>query len=155
MGEALAYFLTWTTYGTWLHGDERGWVNRHNAGRGQEYGAPSQGLVNYSKSVMKSGEVWLSEVQRDTVQKAIAEVCQYRGWALRAVNCRTNHVHVVVKANDAVPKSVMTQFKAYATRALGQAGLAPTGKTWTRDGSTRYLNTEASLAAAIAYVRAQ
>jgi len=26
--EPLAYFLTWTTYGTWLPGDERGWVRR-------------------------------------------------------------------------------------------------------------------------------
>ena len=25
IGEPLAYFLTWTTYGTWLPGDERGW----------------------------------------------------------------------------------------------------------------------------------
>ena len=24
-GEPLAYFITWTTYGTWLPGDERGW----------------------------------------------------------------------------------------------------------------------------------
>jgi hypothetical protein len=24
--EPLAYFLTWHTYGTWLPGDERGWV---------------------------------------------------------------------------------------------------------------------------------
>jgi hypothetical protein len=24
--EPLAYFLTWPTYGTWLPGDERGWV---------------------------------------------------------------------------------------------------------------------------------
>jgi hypothetical protein len=26
MDEPLAYFLTWTTYGSWLPGDERGWV---------------------------------------------------------------------------------------------------------------------------------
>jgi len=26
MPDPLAYFLTWTTYGTWLPGDERGWV---------------------------------------------------------------------------------------------------------------------------------
>jgi hypothetical protein len=26
MNEPLAYYLTWTTYGTWLPGDERGWV---------------------------------------------------------------------------------------------------------------------------------
>jgi hypothetical protein len=24
-GEPLAYFPTWTTYGTWLPGDDRGW----------------------------------------------------------------------------------------------------------------------------------
>jgi hypothetical protein len=26
MDEPLAYFLTWTAYGSWLPGDERGWV---------------------------------------------------------------------------------------------------------------------------------
>lgn len=26
--EPLAYFLTWPTYGIWLPGDERGWVER-------------------------------------------------------------------------------------------------------------------------------
>ena len=26
MAEPLAYFLTWSTYGTWLPGDERGWI---------------------------------------------------------------------------------------------------------------------------------
>ena len=26
MPEPLAYFLTWSTYGTWLPGDERGWI---------------------------------------------------------------------------------------------------------------------------------
>ena len=24
--DPLAYFLTWSTYGTWLPGDERGWI---------------------------------------------------------------------------------------------------------------------------------
>ncbi len=26
MSEPLAFLLTWTTYGTWLRGDRRGWV---------------------------------------------------------------------------------------------------------------------------------
>ena len=31
MRDLLAFFLTWTTYGSWLPGDERGWVdNRGN-----------------------------------------------------------------------------------------------------------------------------
>ena len=28
MEETLAYFLTWTTYGSWLPGDERNWVDK-------------------------------------------------------------------------------------------------------------------------------
>ncbi len=28
MPDPLAYYLTWPTYGTWLPGDERGWVKR-------------------------------------------------------------------------------------------------------------------------------
>jgi hypothetical protein len=27
--DPLAYFLTWATYGTWLPGDERGWIQYH------------------------------------------------------------------------------------------------------------------------------
>lgn len=28
--DPLAYFITWTTYGTWLPGDPRGWVEYHH-----------------------------------------------------------------------------------------------------------------------------
>lgn len=31
-GQPLAYFITWRTYGTWLHGDERGSVQRGSSG---------------------------------------------------------------------------------------------------------------------------
>ena len=27
--DPLAFFITWTTYGTWLPGDDRGWVKWH------------------------------------------------------------------------------------------------------------------------------
>ena len=30
-GEPIAYFITWTTYGTWLPGEERGWRRRGEA----------------------------------------------------------------------------------------------------------------------------
>jgi hypothetical protein len=34
MADPLAYFLTWTTYGTWLPGDERGWCKRTKGFKG-------------------------------------------------------------------------------------------------------------------------
>ncbi len=42
--------------------------------------------------------------QRDAVERQIAETCAIRGWELHAVNCRSNHAHVVVTANQS-PKS--------------------------------------------------
>lgn len=39
MPDPLAFFLTWTTYGTWLPGDERGWVAK---GKGFQGPAPDK-----------------------------------------------------------------------------------------------------------------
>ena len=155
MSEPLAYFLTWTTYGTWLHGDERGWVNVHIARCVDDYGIRSDGLVAYSRHVMKWPEMRLSPEQRSCVEAAVRSVCEYRSWELKEINCRSNHVHVVVRAVGIASQSLMKQFKAYATRALRQHWVELQQDIWTRDGSTRYLNSEESLAAAIEYVRNQ
>lgn len=90
--------------------------------------------------------------RRAIVLQTIQEVCQYRGWTLLAAHIRTNHVHVVVRA-DHPPEKVMTDFKAYASRKLNAGGFeSPERKRWTRHGSTRYLWQPAHVAAAIRYV---
>jgi hypothetical protein len=58
MSEPLAYFLTWTTYGTWLPGDSRGWVNRHRKG-GVIVEAPCPALESYARGLMKDPPVVL------------------------------------------------------------------------------------------------
>ena len=85
---------------------------------------------------------------------SIADHCRLRLWELRAVNVRTNHVHVVVSCPpDVSPERVMTEFKLWATRRLRSAGLLPRGRrAWTRHGSTRWINNAQGLDAAIAYV---
>jgi hypothetical protein len=55
-GAPLAYFLTWTTYGTWLPGDERGW-NRKGGPAPQP---PNPLLVALARSRMKEPEFVLS-----------------------------------------------------------------------------------------------
>jgi REP element-mobilizing transposase RayT len=52
------------------------------------------------------------------VEDTIHDHCRIRGWHLHAVNCRTNHAHVVVTAPDRDPEEVMDQFKAWCTRRL-------------------------------------
>src|SRR5215471_6985078 len=106
MPEPLAYFLTWPTYGTWLPGDERGWVEYRS---GWQLPDPIRKLE--AEARMTEDALTLDSEQRQVVEQTIAQHCRVRGWKLHVVNCRTNHLHVVVTA-DRPPKLVRVQFKA-------------------------------------------
>ena len=102
----------------------------------------------------------LDDEQRSVVEKTIADHCRIRGWELHAVNCRTNHLHVVV-SSDRHPDEVRKQFKAWCTRRLRKlerkGSSAPEEAArenwWAERGSRRYINDEESLEAAILYVQ--
>ena len=110
--EPLGFFLTWATYGTWLPGDNRGWIEyRH----GWQLPSPARRLE--AEARMTKDACILDPEQRVLVEKTIADHCQIRGWQLHAVNCRTNHLHVVVSA-PLHPDEIRKQFKAWCTRRL-------------------------------------
>jgi hypothetical protein len=97
--QPLAYLITIRTYGTWLHGDERGSVDRRFYNNyGTPKMAPNKRLVEAEEARLKHPPVTLNKAQRDVVEEAIREVCAHRGYQLAAVNVRTNHVHTVVAA---------------------------------------------------------
>ena len=118
----LAYFITFRTYGTWLHGDERGSIDRyHNSFRGSR--VPTNPVMERQHEIrLKSEPVTLDAAQRRVVREAIENVCEYRGWHLHAANIRTNHGHFVVAAATK-PERILRDFKAYATRDLKMNGL--------------------------------
>ncbi len=98
--------------------------------------------------------------QRRIVEETIEDHCRIRGWALHAVNCRSNHLHVVVTA-DRHPDEVRKQLKAWTVRKLSQARKRPAtsdrsgvrAKWWAERGSRQYINDENSLEAVVLYVR--
>jgi REP element-mobilizing transposase RayT len=154
MAEPLAYFLTWTTYGTWLPGDERGWVEKPG-----QFRAPDVSLKRAARQLMTESALTLDVEQRRLVEEMIAAHCRIRGWHLHAVSVRTQHVHVVVTAPGRHPEVVMDQFKAWCTRNLKElersrrsAGGKIRQNWWTQRGSRRWLNDTESLDAAIRYV---
>jgi REP element-mobilizing transposase RayT len=67
---------------------------------------------------MSESAVTLDQEQRQLVECTILEHCRIRGWQCHAMNCRSNHVHVVVTAPGREPDDVMNQFKAWCTRRL-------------------------------------
>jgi len=113
MTDPIAFFITWNTYGTWLPGDSRGWVEYHHGWK-----LPEPALELECKSRMTEGAVRLNPNQRQSAEAQIRETCQFRKWHLHAVNCRSNHIHVVVTAIETKPKKVRIDLKAYATRCL-------------------------------------
>jgi REP element-mobilizing transposase RayT len=149
--EPLAFFLTWTTYGSWLPGDDRGWVD----GRGGCH-APEPLRAAAARRRMTEETVTFEGPQRVAVEEAIAAHCRVRGWHLHAVQCRLQHVHVVVTAIERAPGDVMTQLKSWCTRALkelaGSRGAAPRKRWWTEGGSQRHIFHEGDLASVVAYV---
>jgi hypothetical protein len=144
----IAYFLTWVTYGTWLPGDSRGWVDYR---RGWQLPDPLRELE--AKARMAEDACILTPSQRGAVESQITETCAHRGWFLRTVNCRSNHVHVVVTADVSNPKKIRADLKSWATRALKNQFDPARENWWAERGSIRWLNTEDALELAILYVR--
>ncbi len=147
----LAYLITFTTYGTWLHGDSRGSVDPAHNVYGTPVLDPNRQRASLDRSYCLRSSVVLNEACRGIVHVAIGDVAEHRDWTLHAVNVRTNHVHVVVGAG-APPEQVMNAMKSWATRRMVEAGVLPSGtKAWTRHGSTRYLWKEEQVAEACRY----
>jgi REP element-mobilizing transposase RayT len=151
----LSYLITFTSYGNWLHGDDRGSVDRNHRSFDEERLRPDSGRSRVVRAALRYSPLLLDEDMRRTVAEAIRTVCEHREWRLEAINVRTNHVHVVVGA-DEPPEPVMNAFKAWATRRCRESGLVSRErKMWTRHGSTRYLWREADVDAAVDYVMHQ
>ncbi len=147
MNDYAGFFITWTTYGTWLPGDARGW---RKLGAGNQLPRPR--LEAWCANNLNSEPVFLRPVDRETVDAAIREHCKIRGWVITAVNARTKHVHVVVQAY-AKPEKVRDQLKANCTRRLRiQTDPLICEPTWTRGGDCEVLEDEGALGAATRYV---
>jgi REP element-mobilizing transposase RayT len=151
--DPLAFLLTWATYGTWLPGDERGWIEHRHGWQPADEARKLEAALR-----MTEDACLLGAAQRRSVEEAIAVHCKLRRWVLHAVSCRTNHVHVVVSASMH-PDRMRDQLKAWCTRRLRELAALESpadnvrSKWWAERGSRRYINAADDFEAAILYVR--
>jgi REP element-mobilizing transposase RayT len=151
-GRPLAYFITWSCYGTWLHGEAQGSVDRRHSRFGEAFLPADPSTNNAERRSMDQPCYQLDEARRKIVLETIIDQAHYRGWTLLAVHIRSTHVHIVLQA-ELPPERVMNILKSYASRALNQMGLDDTDrKRWTRHGSTRYLWRDDDVIRAVEYV---
>jgi REP element-mobilizing transposase RayT len=144
--EPLAFFITWTVYGTFLQGDLRGWRKR-----GSGHQLPEPRLMNWRESRLKHRVLLLNEEQRECVRYEIQRHCDHRKWSLRGVAIRSNHVHVVVAANESGSK-VRDQLKANCTRGLRSKWPVFLDRDiWTHGGDWQCVNDEEGLERVLIY----
>jgi len=148
----VAYFITFRTYGTWLHGDEGGSADRTST---NIYGTPviatNQHRQRWEQNQMKHAAVIFNSAQQQIVQNTITEVAAYNKWRLHALGVEADHIHVVITAFKQ-PEAIMNSFKSWCTRRMRERKqISADIQPWSRHGSTRWLWTEDDLDAC-AYV---
>jgi hypothetical protein len=84
----LAIFFTFRAYGTWLHGDERGSVDRKNNLYKSPRIAGNNNWPKHNEQLLLHPPFLLNAASRKSVEKAVRDTCTKRGWDLNAFNVR-------------------------------------------------------------------
>jgi REP element-mobilizing transposase RayT len=157
------WLLTSTTYGTWLPGDERGFVStvenesgprvRHNQ-PGTPYDADVPELREAARKLLKGEAIYLAREQAEAVAAQFLETAHFRNWEIHALAVMKNHFHAVISAPEDVHSTVLLRdLKSYAARSLNRRWGKPKSETWwTESGSRRPLPGEQALEDATDYV---
>ena len=162
------WFLTWTTYGTWLPGDARGFVSPiwddekqrlvvHNQ-VGTDVDRDMPALVRTSLQKLKGPPIYLDIEQAECAAKQFEETAHYRQWRLLAYAVMRNHVHLCVGvSDDPEPENILRDFKSYASRSLNKQWRRPaSGTWWTESGSKRKVKlTDEDVGSVVKYIREQ
>ncbi|NLH18240.1 MAG: hypothetical protein GX455_16820 [Phycisphaerae bacterium] len=145
MDRVIAYMLTWTTYGTWLQGDPRGYVKK-----GRAFG-PNSALFKANQSILRSEPVYLSDRHREITRQAIGSEAAELGQTVLALQVGRKHIHLVVNCGQISPQKAVSHYKNAARIALSKEGLS--GRIWTRGYSKRLCFDGLQLKTVMAYVQ--
>jgi REP element-mobilizing transposase RayT len=163
-GDAFALHITWTTYGSRLPGDERGYVsNTLVLGEGflRKLNVPGTPVtaddavtLANARRQQKGETVYLSADEAWIVAQSLIEAATKRGWRILRAAIIANHVHVVVIDCPDDGEAVRRVLKGFTQAKLSDA-LGQSRRWWTAGGSDRYKHGWAAIEAAVNYVRDQ
>ena len=144
MRKLIAYMITWTTYGTWLQGDERGYVKD-----GETLG-PDKQLKYANQILQKHKSIRFTETQKQIVKNAIIQTAQKNNQRILAISVCSNHIHVVAETASLPIEQTVHKYKRMSTLFLKNAGL--NGKIWSKGFDKRFCYTEKEIINRIEYV---
>ncbi len=145
MARMIGFMATWTTYGTWLQGNKKGYVKN-----GTIFEANAE-LEKYNKELLKQDKIKIPKDLRETVKNAILKEAEEIGQKVYAITVCSNHVHIVAESIGKRCGYSVGRFKKAATRALRQFGFA--NIVWTKGFDKRYCYHQHELEMKIKYVQ--
>ncbi len=145
MAKLIGYMLTWTTYGSWLQGDKRGFVRDEEILQGDER------ILELCKKLQKGPTVKLTKREKAVVEAAILNEAERISHKIEALAICTNHIHLAAQPSDKSVERIVSMYKSAATRALRYYGR--TGRIWTKGFDKRFCFTQDELARKIAYIQ--
>ena len=162
--EAFALHITWTTYGSRLPGDERGYVSNTLV--------PGEGFVRKenlsetpctaddaatrerARKLQKWPTVYLTAPEALAVAQSLIETAQRYGWRILRAAVMTNHVHVLVMDcpddGPAVRRVLKGNTQAHLSKNHGSPRV-----WWTTGGSDRYKHGQEAIDATLKYIADQ
>jgi len=147
----VTYLITFSTYGTHLHGDSRGSVDPNHNVPGTRLIEAMPNLRSYQEKSLRFAPYSITDREAQIILRGIRAECELKSWRLYAAHVRTNHVHVIVDT-EITAERVMTALKAHATKLLRREGKIDDRIVWTRHGSTVTLRSIDAIRRASAYV---
>jgi len=145
MAKTVGYMITWTTYGTWLQGDKRGYV------KNGKILPTSRSLEDSNKHNLSKEPVKLTKTHRQIVQDAIFEKAKQLNQKIYALSVSSNHVHIVAEYIAMPIGLVVRHYKGSAQAALRKRGLS--GRIWTKGFDKRYCFDQHTLQNRINYAK--
>ncbi len=157
------WLISWTTHGTWLPGDKRG----YRTWRGHRYVPPPKRYAKREEPVYKAGEhagvlqvaesishgpTYLSHEQMEIALAAMVEEIDQISVAPAIMSVGDSHVHWLCYFGPVEIRPTVSRVKAAASRELNRRSSRET-KTWTKGCNMRSKATQRECRIAYKYVR--
>ena len=136
----LAYHITFGTYGTRLHGDPRGTVDRKANKPGDPIIGAEPDWERMERSSLRFPAMLLTTENRSFIEFVVPSLCDRGGWELHVCAAKPDHVHVLL-ATSREAKPVRRWLKTWLSQALNEClGSEPPAVRADRDHRSRLGN---------------
>ena len=144
MSDIVGYMVTWTTYGTWLQGDRRGYV------KNGVVLPENEKIETVNRELQKYDSIILTESEKETIRRVILDEAAAQGHKIHAIAVCTNHVHLIAEPCKLSIEEAVSRYKNKATMSLRKFGRP--GRLWTKGFDKRFCFTPSELETRIRYV---